>query len=283
MKSEFPLVSVLITSFNRQKYIEEAIKSVLSQTYQHFELIIVDDCSQDDTYFIASKFIDSRIKLFRNSENLGQFANRNRAIEYAKGYYIKFLDSDDFLHQDALFRYVEAMNISEGINLCVPFKGNSSIKNLEIFEPRNALLAYYFNKGLQLDAGPTGIMFRTAALQGIRFEEIYGINADVFFNLKLSCTGSVIALENKYSIWRKHHDQIDSQQKDKIRMIIERSKINVDFLRYQFSPLTLHDKKTINRNLIKINSCNLLHFIINLNFKSAIKTLFVFKSYIDVR
>ena len=71
MQREAPLVSVLMTAFNRQNFIEEAIESVLSSTYTNFELIVVDDCSTDNTVAVAQKYAerDKRIKLFVNNKN----------------------------------------------------------------------------------------------------------------------------------------------------------------------------------------------------------------------
>ncbi len=275
---EYPLVSVLITSYNREKYIAEAIGSVLSQSYPNFELIIIDDCSIDNTFSIAKHFQDNRIKLFRNSKNLGQFKNRNLAIDYANGEYIKFLDSDDVLLPDALLRFTEAMMLNEDIMLCVPFRKNSFINNLDVMTSREALMKYYLSMGLQLDAGPTGVMFKRCAINELRFESHYGINADVMFNLKMACGGLVVALSNNYAFWRKHPEQIDTQQKDRIKMIIERNKINVDFLNYQLNPMTSSEKVRIRKNLLKINLSNFFGFIIELNFVDAMKTLKIFKS-----
>ena len=86
------LVSVLMTSFNRDKYIAEAIDSVLASTYQNWELIIVDDCSKDKTVEIAKSYEakDNRIKVYVNKKNLGDYPNRNKAASYAKGKYIKY-------------------------------------------------------------------------------------------------------------------------------------------------------------------------------------------------
>src|ERR1700761_2006624 len=92
-----PLVSVLMTAYNRQQYIGEAIASVLASTYPTFELIIVDDGSGDDTVSIARKYEaqDSRIKVYVNERNLGDSPNRNRAAGYATGEFIMYCDSDD--------------------------------------------------------------------------------------------------------------------------------------------------------------------------------------------
>jgi glycosyltransferase involved in cell wall biosynthesis len=99
-KSNDPLVSVLMTCYNREKYIGDAIQSVLSSTYGNLELIIVDDRSKDNTVAIAESFAakDDRIRVYRNEINLGDYPNRNRAASYARGKYIKYLDSDDMLY-----------------------------------------------------------------------------------------------------------------------------------------------------------------------------------------
>jgi glycosyltransferase involved in cell wall biosynthesis len=109
---ESPLVSVLMTSYNREKYIAEAIESVLASTYKNFELIIVDDCSRDKTVSIAKEYAakDNRVKVFVNEKNLGDYPNRNQAASYAKGKYIKFLDADDLIYHyglDVMVDYME--------------------------------------------------------------------------------------------------------------------------------------------------------------------------------
>ena len=86
------LVSVLMTAYNRQQYIAEAIQSVIANTYQNWELIIVDDRSNGDTVAIAKKFAekDNRIKVYINENNLGDYPNRNKAVSLAKGKYLKY-------------------------------------------------------------------------------------------------------------------------------------------------------------------------------------------------
>lgn len=99
-----PLVSVLMTAYNREKYIAEAIESVLASTYTNFELIIVDDCSKDNTVKIANEYAekDGRVKVYINEKNLGDYPNRNKAASYAKGKYLKYLDSDDIIYSHGL-------------------------------------------------------------------------------------------------------------------------------------------------------------------------------------
>ncbi|HEV2352819.1 MAG TPA: glycosyltransferase family 2 protein [Puia sp.] len=109
--SSTPLVSVLMTSYNREKYISEAIESVLESSYRNFELIVVDDCSKDKTVEIARGYAarDNRVKVHVNEKNLGDYPNRNRAASYARGKYIKYLDADDLIYYYGLSVMVNYM------------------------------------------------------------------------------------------------------------------------------------------------------------------------------
>lgn len=105
-----PLVSVLMTAYNRAQYIAEAIESVLASTYTNFELIVVDDCSKDDTVAVAKKYeSDERVKVYVNEKNLGDYPNRNKAASLAKGKYIKYWDSDDIIYPHCLDVMVRCM------------------------------------------------------------------------------------------------------------------------------------------------------------------------------
>lgn len=92
-----PLVSIITPTFNSEKFIAETIQSVQNQTYENWEMIIVDDCSYDKTVSIIADFIklDLRIQLFQLEKNSGTGIARNHALTKAKGSYIAFLDSDD--------------------------------------------------------------------------------------------------------------------------------------------------------------------------------------------
>lgn len=90
------LVSIIMPSYNTEKYISESIASVQKQSYVDWELIIVDDCSTDNTDEIVKPFLsDKRIKYIKNETNSGAAVSRNRALREAKGKWIAFLDSDD--------------------------------------------------------------------------------------------------------------------------------------------------------------------------------------------
>jgi glycosyltransferase involved in cell wall biosynthesis len=98
----FPKVSVCMPVYNGGDYIAESIESVLSQTYEDFDLIVSDNCSTDNTEEIVRSFNDSRVNYFRNTKNLGQTGNVNRCLELAGGEYVCILHHDDIMLRDNL-------------------------------------------------------------------------------------------------------------------------------------------------------------------------------------
>lgn len=98
MMPVIPKISINIITYNRERYLSQAIDSVLLQSFQDWELVIVDDCSTDKTYELISEYIkkDNRIKYFKNINNFGIAKSRNIALNLSVGKYIAVLDSDDY-------------------------------------------------------------------------------------------------------------------------------------------------------------------------------------------
>ena len=107
MKEE--LVSIIMPSYNTGKFIQETIDSVINQTYDNWELIIVDDCSSDNTDEIVKSIKDDRIFYLKNKKNSGAAVSRNKALKMAKGKWIAFLDSDDLWKKDKLEKQIKFM------------------------------------------------------------------------------------------------------------------------------------------------------------------------------
>lgn len=102
-------ISVIMAVYNGEKYIKDTIDSILNQEYNNFELIIVDDCSQDRTVDIIQSFRDSRIILLRNDRNMKLAYSLNRAIEKSSGYYIARMDADDICAPNRFTKQVKYM------------------------------------------------------------------------------------------------------------------------------------------------------------------------------
>ncbi len=136
-----PLVSIITPSYNSEKFIEETIKSVIKQTYNNWEMIIVDDCSTDKTCEIVNSWIvrDKRIKLIRKQENSGAADSRNIALENSKGRFIAYLDADDMWLPNKLNKQVKFMtDMKCGFSCCsyevIDSKGDSKEKFIRMKE-----------------------------------------------------------------------------------------------------------------------------------------------------
>lgn len=109
------MVSIVIPNYNKERYIRRSLESVLSQTTSDWEAIVVDDCSADGSWSIIQEYVKRhpRIFAFRNEVNRGGCYSRNRGAKLAKGQYLIFLDSDDWLSNDCIERRVEELNRQE--------------------------------------------------------------------------------------------------------------------------------------------------------------------------
>ncbi len=118
MSKTQPMVSVLIPSYNHDKYLKATIESVLNQTFTDFELIIIDDCSSDDSRRIISSFQDKRMRHIFFDENKGVVRTLNTLIKEAKGKYIAALGSDDLFYPDKLEKQVNLLEGNDDIAAC---------------------------------------------------------------------------------------------------------------------------------------------------------------------
>lgn len=138
-----PTTTIIIPSYNRAGLISETLESVLSQTYQNWECIIVDDGSTDETETVLKKYIDSdpRFHFYKRPSTMLKGANscRNFGFSKSKGEFIKFLDSDDLLTPDCLEKQVTILKSNQNIKVCFSYGRyfNDSTKKLEEFWSRN--------------------------------------------------------------------------------------------------------------------------------------------------
>jgi len=108
-----PKVSVIIPTYNREKMVKNAIRSVLNQTFSDFEIVIIDDASTDNTESVIKSIHDNRIRYIRHEKNKGGSAARNTGIIEARGEYIALLDSDDVWLKEKLEKQIDVMEKSE--------------------------------------------------------------------------------------------------------------------------------------------------------------------------
>jgi len=136
MQKENPKISVIIPTYNRAHLLPRAIQSVLSQTYQDFELIVVDDGSTDNTEEVVKNFKDKRIRYIQHGKSKGAPAARNTGIKTAKGEYIAFQDSDDEWFPEKLEKQMKAFdNASSEVGVVYTGFWRITKNNKKIYKP----------------------------------------------------------------------------------------------------------------------------------------------------
>jgi glycosyltransferase involved in cell wall biosynthesis len=261
-------ISVLITCYNRANYIEDAIESVLNSSFNDYELIIVDDNSTDGTQAIISKYEnkDSRIRLYYNESNLGQFKNRNYAVSLAKGDYIKFLDSDDILYShglDLFYNYaihnnnVAAIICSDILHDTVPYP---------IFlNPEQSYIKFYLESSFPT-VGPSAILFKRSAFDKVGgFPDQSYVGSDIELLLLLAAKFDILVIHSGLIWYRKHEGQELFKGLQNNEYILNDFQVYLKYIKSLDSPLKANEKKlAINLLLIR-------------NLKVSIKLFLSFK------
>ncbi len=117
-KEHHPLVSIAMPVYNGERFITEAIASILNQTYKNIELLIIDDGSTDNSMALVGSFSDDRIRIFKNDKNCGVSYTRNRALDLAKGEYLAWMDCDDISLPNKIELQVAFMEQHADIGVC---------------------------------------------------------------------------------------------------------------------------------------------------------------------
>lgn len=210
---KLPEVSVIMPTFNREDFIEEAIKSVLSQTYQDFELIIVDDGSTDNTKAKITPYLGGKCTYY----NLGHQGNisrlRNFGLQKAKGTYIAYLDSDDVWEKDKLKEQVHTLQANGTVGLVftnvIEFQRDLILEQ-DLYNNLNAHHEVSFKDLLnnKLAIYPSSILYRKTCLIRVgKHDELFLWN-DLGFITRLIAYHGAIFIPNKLTRIRKHKNNI---------------------------------------------------------------------------
>jgi len=237
-----PLVSALITIYNREKYVAAAIESVLAQTMQDFEIVIVDDCSSDRSLEIARRYeTDPRVQVHVNEANLGDFPNRNRAASLARGKYLKYVDADDIIYPHCLALMTQQMEefpeAGLGVALCSRHHWICPV----MLSPREAYLGHFFGKAGVMSWGPLDTLIRrdhfeaNGGFDGARY------TSDYECALRLARSKPVVVTNAGLVWWRHHPEQESVKEKrsglSKADVAGRRFRIRLNALRHPDCPL----------------------------------------------
>ena len=266
------MVSILMTSYNREKFISEAIESVLASTYSNFELIIVDDCSSDNTVAIAKKYAekDQRIHVYVNDKNLGDYPNRNKAATYAKGKYIKYIDADDMIYPWGLEIIINSFEKFPNVGYCLDsIEQDVHTIYPMILSPKDAYSREYFRLSI-FNKAPTSATIRLEVFN--RFDGFSGKQHIGDFELwhKLSLTENVLLLPHGI-VWSREHDEQESKaNRTDSYVLFKYMLVSKEFLQMVHNPLELSLKtEAINRINRSISRSILRSVFIERNISKA--------------
>jgi glycosyltransferase involved in cell wall biosynthesis len=208
-----PRVSVVMPTFNYGRFLDEAILSVLNQTYTDFELIIVDNHSLDNTDAVVNKYLsDPRVHYHKNEKNIGLVNNWNLCLSYANGEYIKFLNADDKFHPQILNKFVSVLDEHPDVTLVTcnkeTFDHSSETYKLPFSQLQDGKKVILHTLSTYDWIGePTSVMFRKADLNGEKFNPKFALHVDWLLWLRLLSVGNCYIIPETLAFVRVHASQ----------------------------------------------------------------------------
>jgi glycosyltransferase involved in cell wall biosynthesis len=209
---KYPLISVVIPTFNRAHLIQDTLDSILAQTYQNWECLVIDDGSTDNTSEILEEYIanDKRFKFFKRTETYLSGGNgaRNYGLDLAQGDFIVFFDSDDKMTEDHLQVKVDLINSGDfdfGITRTKYFNyTNKNIDRYYNFTSKDITKENYILQ--KLNWLTLDVIIKASIAKSIRFNENIKIGQEYNFFCKLVCITTKGVFLNKVVSLRRHHD-----------------------------------------------------------------------------
>lgn len=261
--SQSPTISVLTTVYNRSQFIEECITSVQKSKFQDYEHIIVDDGSSDNSVEIAERHAhqDSRIKVYVNEKNLGDYPNRNKAASLAKGKYIKYLDADDLLGRWTLNIMVDAMEMHPECALGLIDYADDTFHTAQPLSPMESFSAHYSGQMNIFHRSPLGAILRKDVFDSIGGFSGRRMVGDFEMWHVIAQAHPVVAIPHMLSFYRKHDAQEMSHHRSDPIWAFRYLIISLEQLNKTGCPLDVDYRKQEVRKIRRTAGRSILHTI----------------------
>jgi len=212
-----PLVSIIINCFNGDKYLNEAIKSVLAQNYKNWEIIFFDNNSTDNSSSVLKKHKDRRIKYFKSRKTYPLYKARNLAITKSKGEFISFLDVDDWWIKNKLNKQVTFFLKNQSIDVLY--------SNVYLYNDKKKTQKIYIKKKLnygdltqklvdKFEMPILSTIIKRSIFRQIKFDNRYTIIGDLDFFIRLSLIRSIAAIQEPLAYYRMHDSNLTVKKID---------------------------------------------------------------------
>lgn len=214
---EEKLISIIMPTYNCARFIKKTIESVLAQTYQNWELIIVDDCSKDNTEEVVSNFQDTRIQYHKLEQNSGAAVARTKAMQLANGSYMAFLDSDDLWKREKLAKQIEFMEKNGYHFTCTAYEqiNEDGDKLNKVIKPKKQ--AGYNRILLDCPVGNSTVMYNVESLGKFEVPNIRKRNDDALWLQILKRERYIYGMEENLMEYRIRSNSISSNKLDLIK------------------------------------------------------------------
>ena len=279
-----PLVSVIMNCFNGEEYLRDAIDSVISQTYNNWELIFWDNQSKDKSLEIFKSYKDKRLKYFWANQHTSLYKARNLAIEKSKGDYIAFLDTDDLWEKDKLELQMNLFNNPEvGVVYTNAWIIKKNIKNKKIHEKRKLPQGYiYDNLTKHYNIGIVTTIIRKKYYEKLnnKFDERFSIIGDFDLFLRLSKICKFESIQKPVASYRLHGKNLSILNKEleieESELWLNENKSNLEEVQINNIKRKVYYQKFINCKIAgQYKECIKILFNSNINLFN-IKNLIVF-------
>jgi glycosyltransferase involved in cell wall biosynthesis len=270
-----PLVSIIINCLNGEKYLDKAIKSVLVQNYQNWEIVFFDNNSIDKSYLILKKYKDRRIKYYKSKKTYPLYKARNLAIKKSKGELISFLDVDDWWIKSKLKKQVEVFLADQTVDVLYSnvYLFNDKKKTKKIFIKKKLSYGKITQKLIDKFEMPIlSTLIKKNIFNQIKFDNRYTIIGDLDFFVRLSLIKNITAIQEPLAYYRIHDSnltkkRIDLNIKELESWVSEKVK-NKKFKSNNFSEIyNLIKLLRIKKNIIEGNKIKALKLIFQKPFK----------------
>ncbi|MBS1932846.1 MAG: glycosyltransferase family 2 protein [Bacteroidetes bacterium] len=245
-----PLVSVVMAAYNAEKYLKEAVNSVLNQSYSNIELVIVNDGSTDSTKDIILSYSDKRIKYVENEMNSGLVVTRNKGLENASGEYIAILDSDDIAMPDKIQKQVSFLEVNKNYGLCATFfrkiDGEGKIVSDITIPVSNKDLQTFLHYDNCICHST--VMARAGLLKQLRYSEGSDIIEDTDLLHRLAKITKMATLPVFTTLYRIHGTNISIAKKEKMFALmrgLNREKLNDMHVPFSDEELGIHSNAIV--------------------------------------
>jgi glycosyltransferase involved in cell wall biosynthesis len=212
MASDEPLLTIAIPTFNSAHFLPDAIASIMRQNVDDFEILIVDNASEDNTEQVVRSFGNKYIRYIRNPSNLGSRENGNRCLENSRGRYLKFLCADDVLLDGVLRKQLDVLETQAEVAL-VTCNSLLTDHNLRVqgswsafpgSHPGHRVINFCLSRMRNCIGGPSNIMIRRTAAAGVVVDNTYRLLADFKFGLQILERGTYVNIDRPGYLYRRH-------------------------------------------------------------------------------